>query len=180
MSEQTIWTFDDPACLEEWKTVDDVVMGGRSASHLEWAATGEDEGAPSAGAIRFGGEVSLENNGGFCSARLVEGERGVAGLRRLLVVARGDGHRYKCTLRTADRPSSSSWRLPFETEPDRWRGYELPLEDFELWRRGTLLAADERPEPEAITSFGLLISDEQEGAFRIEVGEVRGTIGGNG
>jgi hypothetical protein len=180
MGEETIWTFDDPACLEEWKTVDDVVMGGRSASDLDWMTTDEKEGAPTAGAIRFGGEVSLENNGGFCSARLVEGERGVPGLQRLQVVARGDGSRYKCTLRTADRPSSSSWRLPFETEADRWRVYELPLEGFELWRRGTLLAADERPEPEAITSFGLLISDGQEGEFRIELGEVRGALGHDG
>lgn len=172
---ERILTFDGPEAVDEWKTVDDVVMGGRSVSHIDWV---EGEAGPdrleSSGVVRFEGEVSLENDGGFCSARLVEGDRGVPGLRELVVVARGDGKRYKCTVRTTGTPDSASWRLPFETTADRWRPYRLPIEDFELWRRGSHLSADRVLDPAAMTSVGLLISDEQEGRFRIDLAGILG------
>lgn len=172
--------LDDRDALRDWKTVDDVVMGGRSSSRLRWIddLDGDDDYArsdstPNSGALRFEGTVSLENNGGFCSARQQEQDRGVPGARQLVALANGDGHRYKCTLRTSDTPSSSSWRLPVETTADTWRQYACNLDDFELWRRGTRLDADRRLDPAAITSFGLLISDEQEGPFRLDLAEVR-------
>lgn len=170
-----ISTFESSKAVEEWKTVDDVVMGGRSESRI-FRAVGETgpDGSESSGVVRFEGEISLENNGGFCSARLVEAERGVPGLRQLILVARGDGNRYKCTLRTRETPDHSSWRLPFDSSPGRWKRYRLPIESFELWRRGTLLSADRVLDPSSITSFGLLVSDEQEGEFRIDLAGLLG------
>ena len=43
----------------DWLSVDDVVMGGRSASQIEILRDG----------LRFHGELSLENGGGFASIR---------------------------------------------------------------------------------------------------------------
>ena len=164
-------SFEESEAVGDWRTVDDVVMGGRSDSTVGWSDEPWAEGENRRGVLRFEGEVSLENNGGFCSVRQEESDRGRPGVERLKVLLRGDGHRYKWTLRTRGTPSSSSWRIPFETT-GQWQEVTLPLADFELWRRGRLLEAGAAPDPAKLTSVGLLISDKQEGDFRIDVARV--------
>lgn len=170
--EKFLLTFTTPATARDWKTVDDVVMGGRSHSRIHWldepVAGGEDR----RGLLRFEGRISLENNGGFCSTRLASTDRGVSGVEQLHLLVRGDGRRYKCTVRTADTPRKTSWRLPFETQPGRWSEVVLPLSRFELWRRGTHLSDTAELDPAAMTSLGLLVSDGQEGDFRIDLGRI--------
>jgi monofunctional biosynthetic peptidoglycan transglycosylase len=168
--------FDAARSVNDWKTVDDPVMGGHSHSHIHWVDAPVDYGDAARGFLRFEGIVSLENNGGFCSARLVDDDRGATDFGdtdafRLLV--RGDGHRYKFTVRTDDTPPKSSWRHPFEPPPGPWTELLVPITDFELWRRGTHLSAEDRLDPTRIRSVGVLISDKQEGPFRIDLARVR-------
>ncbi|MFB6262221.1 MAG: CIA30 family protein [Bradymonadaceae bacterium] len=164
--------FDDPSTLEEWKTVDDVVMGGHSDSTFEWVDEPVEALEPAIGFLRYTGRVTLADGGGFCSGRLEEADRGAPGTDRLRLLARGDGNRYKLTLRTALTPESSSWRLPFDPPAGDWSIVEFPLEAFELWRRGSRLQTDRSVDPARLTSIGVLISDRQAGPFTLDVAEI--------
>ena len=59
-SETEIFNFNSPAASGEWRTVDDVVMGGISNSKF---IINPDSTAT------FSGTVSPDNNGGFASFR---------------------------------------------------------------------------------------------------------------
>ena len=56
--EKLIFNFDNLAEVQQWRTIDDVVMGGVSQSVIK---------AGSQGTVLFTGTVSLENFGGFAS-----------------------------------------------------------------------------------------------------------------
>lgn len=163
--------FDSPDSVQDWKTVDDVVMGGQSSSRLEWRDVSLSDGGELEGALRFCGNVSLDG-GGFCSARIEWPPRDYSGADTLELVARGDERTYRWTLRSEGIPRGASFRHAFEFEGDGWETVELPLEDFELWRRGTLLSADRDVEMRALTSVGVLIADRQAGAFDVEIAAV--------
>ena len=63
-----------PFEIDRWQVVNDSVMGGISTSEVV---------EKRAGAVSFRGELSLENNGGFTSARyyVTERLRGMSGQR---------------------------------------------------------------------------------------------------
>src|SRR5690348_5989802 len=77
----------NPDNVAGWTTVNDPVMGGRSTSNVAYGD----------GGLVFSGDLSLENNGGFASARSPQdpgiGER-AAGATSLRVRAVGDGKTY--------------------------------------------------------------------------------------
>ncbi len=51
----------------------------------------------------FSGAVSLENNGGFASVRSSPARHNLTGLDAFVVRVRGDGRRYKFTVRIESR-----------------------------------------------------------------------------
>lgn len=143
--------------ISNWQTVDDVVMGGRSRSNIVEAN----------GVLRFEGEVSLENNGGFCSARN-HGFWDLGGATGLTWTMRGSSRLFEATLRTAHIPESTSFRCSFEPKAD-WNDVEFYLDDFRLYRRGQLVSEVERPDPSKLVSFGFLLADSSPGPFWLEL-----------
>ena len=75
---------------EPWRAINDGVMGGISAGRMVQTEAG----------LRFEGELSLENNGGFASVRRVV-EADLAETGGVLLKLRGDGRTYKVSLRPA-------------------------------------------------------------------------------
>lgn len=73
-----------------WRIANDTVMGGVSTSRVSRAGD----------ALRFAGEVRLENSGGFASMRRAFAAGGDAA--GFLVQARGDGNRYRLRVYTRD------------------------------------------------------------------------------
>lgn len=147
--------FAHPAVAPRFRVINDGVMGGVSTSRLALAGD----------ALRFEGEVSLENNGGFASFR---GPVHIpANATALLLTVRGDGKRYKLTLKTDDTDAAPQYQAPF-TAPDRWTTVRFAPADFAASFRG-------RPVPApalafgAVRAIGALISDRQAGAFRLEL-----------
>jgi len=57
---KSIFDFNKNSKINDWITVDDNVMGGKSSSTFEINSDGHGV---------FKGSISLENNGGFCSVR---------------------------------------------------------------------------------------------------------------
>lgn len=123
-----------------FKSVDDVVMGGRSDSTMQFDAS-EDDGR---GAALFRGKLSTEYGGGFAQERcqastvLAAGANGYGSARLyqnsdtrlrdglwdlgaydgIAITVRGDGRRYKFNLTTADTDHDASllFQQAFDTE----------------------------------------------------------------
>lgn len=146
-----------------WRVVDDVVMGGVSSSRVVPTADG---------ATAFTGTVSLENDGGFASAR-TDGERcALEGATAVLLRVRGDGKDYRLRLRDDVVYDMPSRQATFATVAGEWIDVELPLADFELKWRGEPVEGPPL-DPAAVRSIGLVIADEQEGPFRLELAALR-------
>jgi monofunctional biosynthetic peptidoglycan transglycosylase len=147
--------FSSSDVVQTFRVINDAVMGGVSTSRL--GATG--------GAMVFEGEVSLENNGGFASFR--GPVRFPARSAALLVTVRGDGQRYKLTLKLDDSTSTPQYQAAF-VAPREWQTLRFEAADFAASYRGRAVAAP-RLELGAVRQFGLLISDRQSGAFKVEL-----------
>jgi NADH dehydrogenase [ubiquinone] 1 alpha subcomplex assembly factor 1 len=150
--------FSSPEVVRAFRVVNDDVMGGRSSSRLGQAAE----------AMVLEGEISLENNGGFASCR--GPIRFPAQSVALLLTVRGDGKRYKLTLKLDDGATTAQYQAAF-IAPREWQTLRFEPADFAASFRGRAVAAPIVRFPD-VRYAGLLISDQQAGPFRIEVKEV--------
>ncbi len=154
--------LSDPAAVAAWTTVNDPVMGGRSTSSVTFGN----------GGLVFSGNISLENNGGFASARApVDSAIGTraSGATSLSVQALGDGKTYVLKVETG-QPWSYIQR--FSTDAGVRRAYNLPVGNFESV--GMFLNPVPAPplDPSMINRIGVYILDKQEGPFRLVVSAI--------
>lgn len=148
--------------LEHWIPVDDPVMGGVSQS--EWHFQN--------GHGIFQGDVSLENQGGFCSVRSPNLHLGTLKAEGVQIRFRGDGQRYSIGFHCHGYGPGTSYRCKFETHSNTWQERFFPWDVFVLMRFGArvgFLPID----PNQIESLSLLIADKQAGPFRLEIAEMQ-------
>ncbi|MEL6346776.1 MAG: CIA30 family protein [Myxococcota bacterium] len=154
----------------EWVAVNDTVMGGVSKSKVVTTREG----------LRFSGELSLENNGGFTSFRSQPAPLNLNEITGFRVRVRGDGRTYDFTARRRDVPlNAGSYRHPVETVEGEEIEVEIPLSAFQATMRGrpVLGAPSLDTAPGQIESVGFLLADKSPGAFRLEVLSIEGIIG---
>ena len=100
----------DPAAVATWTTVNDPVMGGRSTSTVTFGD----------GGLVFSGDISLDNNGGFASARgPIDPELG----------SRATG------ATSPPRPASGGPTTCQSAASSRWAGSSIPYRSRRLWTR---------------------------------------------
>ena len=166
-SQRTV-VFDFGSHAEPWPNIDDPVMGGLSRSTM----------VIKPGVAVFEGFVSLENNGGFASLRSGPAEHDLSSFVGIVLRVRGDGKVYGVRLRTDGRFDGVSYQAKIATEAGCWTEMELPFagppeagkrNTFRPVFRGRVVKGYPPLDPAAITSFGLIISDRQEGPFRLEI-----------
>lgn len=160
--------LDDAGEVATWTTVNDPVMGGMSTSKI---AFGD-------GGLVFSGNLSLENNGGFASARSPQDPeigRRATGATSLRVHAVGDGKTYLVKVGIAGQPWSYAQRFP--TEAAVPRVYELPIEGFEPvgMRLDPAPEAPQSLEPSGINQVSVYILDKQQGPFELTISAVDAT-----
>lgn len=160
--------LDDAAEVAAWTTVNDPVMGGTSTSKI---AFGDG--------LVFSGTISLENNGGFASARSPQDPdigRKASGAKSLRVRALGDGKTYLLKVGIAGQPWSYVQRFP--TEAAVQRTYELPVEGFQAvgMRLDPEPDAPRNLDPSTIDQVAVYILDKQQGPFEITVRAIEATI----
>ena len=175
------------AATAPWISVDDSVMGGRSASRA--VRTGDST-------LVFVGEVSLDNNGGFASIRTAPQQHDLAGATGIVLRVRGDGKRYRVNLRTDATFDGIQYQAGFITIDDTWQDIRLdfaapqgsprmlrPLggkprrseglggasTPFDPRFRGRPVPDAPHLDPARIRSFGLAIAERQAGPFRLEI-----------
>ena len=83
---------------------------------------------------------------------------------------RGDGKRYKFNLRTSADFDGVVYQASFETQPAIWQTARLAIAAFVPRFRGRVALGTLNPAH--VTSLGLLISDRQAGAFRLELSTI--------
>jgi NADH dehydrogenase [ubiquinone] 1 alpha subcomplex assembly factor 1 len=150
--------FGEAAASAGFRSIDDVVMGGMSASRVSVRG----------GALRFEGTVSLERGGGFASMRgpLVL----PTDARALLIEVRGDGQRYRLTLKTSDDNAGHQHQAGFIAPAD-WTTLRFEPQDFQASFRGRPLDLPP-PRLDAQRALGVLIADRQAGRFELEIRRV--------
>ena len=164
-SEKMIFDFQGRTNSTKWQVVNDDVMGGVSTSQFQLLTNG--------GAI-FSGVVSLENNGGFASVRSTPVRENLNGTDAFVLRVRGDGRRYKFTVRTEAGFNALNYQAEFTTKRGEWEDHRLAFKDFMPTFRGRVLTDVPPLIPSKITSVGLLISDKKAGPFRLEMSWIRG------
>jgi monofunctional biosynthetic peptidoglycan transglycosylase len=157
--EKAVFDSSKATNASAWEVVNDGVMGGVSTSSISMTN----------GVAVFRGEVSLENNGGFASVRLAPERQSLAGFDAFVLRTRGDGKRYKLTVRTETGFNMPLYQCTFTTKRGEWEEHRLPFKDFVPTFRGSVLTNMPPLNPARIVLVGLLISDRQEGLFKMEL-----------
>jgi len=161
--QKILFDFATATNAAAWQIVNDDIMGGVSASKFEVTN----------GVAVFRGKVSLENNGGFASVRSSPVQQNLTGLDAFVVRVRGDVRRYKFTVRTERSFDTPIYQCAFTTRRGEWEEHRLAFKDFVPTFRGRVLTHVPALDPARVTSVGFLISDKQEGSFKLEVAWIK-------
>jgi NADH dehydrogenase [ubiquinone] 1 alpha subcomplex assembly factor 1 len=164
-TDKIVYDFQNATNTTTWQVVNDDVMGGESTSSFRLTN----------GVALFQGKVSLENNGGFASARSLPARHDLSGSDAFVVRVRGDGGRYKFTARTDPSFDSAIYQCVFTTKKGEWEEHRLPFKQFIPTFRGRVLTGEPPLDPAKVTSVGFLISDKQNGPFQLEVAWIKVT-----
>jgi len=147
-----------------WSIVNDGVMGGRSTSKISLT----DERT-----ALFMGFVSLENNGGFASTRAAFQSLDLSAYEGVTLRVKGDGRRYQLRFRQDGGVDGVAYGVEFKTTPGEWTEIDLPFETFQATFRGYVPRGSGPLDPARIRQMGILIGDEKEGPFALEIDWVR-------
>ena len=163
-NENIVINFDKSDDSNDWLIINDGVMGGISESSFQFTKTGKGV---------FSGNVSLENNGGFASARLSPSQFDLSNSDGIRFRVKGDGKKYKITLKNDDKFNGFAYRVEFNTKKDEWLTLNAPFESFIPMFMGQKTNAPP-VDRSNIKTFGFLISDKQAGPFRLEIDWIGG------
>lgn len=162
-SDKVLFDFTTAANSPAWQIINDDVMGGVSTSRFQVLTNG----------AVFSGVVSLKNNGGFASVRSSPVRQNFSGLDAFVVRVRGDGRRYKFTVRTETGFDTPIYQCGFTTERGEWQKHRLPFKDFIPTFRGRTLTDVPPLNPAKVSSVGFIIADKQDGSFQLEVAWIK-------
>jgi monofunctional biosynthetic peptidoglycan transglycosylase len=132
---------------------------GVSASSLQVTKTGT---------AVFSGTVSLENNGGFASTNMKPSQFDLSDCDGIRFRIKGDGKKYKISLKNDDSFNGFSYRFEFSTKNDEWLTLDVPFASFIPMFMGQTTSAPP-VDRSSIKTFGFLIADKQAGPFRLEI-----------
>lgn len=173
-----LFDFTQPiADLEAtWGAVDDVVMGGVSASNIRlstdiqstWGAVDDVVmGGVSESGIQletnyavFSGNVSTENSGGFASVRTrnFEPSLNLSNYEGIELRVKGDGQRYKLFVRTEDKWDGIGYAHSFDTIANEWLTIQVPFRDLVPIFRAKTVNGAAPIDTTQICSFQLMLS----------------------
>lgn len=123
-----IFDFNPDSNIQDWRIVDDIVMGGKSVS--SFTVTPDGFGL-------FEGKISLENNGGFSSVSYRFKKIKVNKDRNIIIKLKGDGKNYQVRIKD-DSSHSYSYISPFATSGE-WQEIKIPLKNLYPSFRGKKL-----------------------------------------
>ena len=146
------------ALTTEFGALDDVVMGGASASEFRVVAGAGEDGASPGGV--FLGTLTEAGGGGFASVRTrnFEPPLDASGCTGLALRVYGDGRRYKAILRNEAGWDSPTPCASFDTTAGQWQTVELPWAAFKPVFRAKTVPGGPRVDPSRIVSLQIMLS----------------------
>lgn len=147
-----------PPSDQTWGALDDVVMGGVSASSFQ-----RQEGV-----ALFTGNVSTANSGGFTSVRTrnFEPTLNLAGYAGIELQVKGDGQRYKFLIRDEDTWDSIAYSYSFDTTANEWITVRIPFAEMIPVFRAKTVKTGRSLNASQIRSLQLMLSKfEYDGAL---------------
>ena len=140
----------DSRLLNLWGALDDVVMGGVSASTIQQVEH----------AALFTGNVSTDNSGGFASVRTrnLEPALNLDGYTGIKLRVKGDGQRYKFLMRSDDKWDSIAYSHSFDTEAGIWIDVHVPFSTLIPAFRAKALTNAAQLNTDRICSLQLMLS----------------------
>ena len=121
--------------------------------------------------------VSLKNNGGFASVRSSAVRENLSGTDAFVLRVRGDGRRYKFTVRTESVFDAPNYQAEFTTKRGAWEEHRLSFKDFVPAFRGRVLTDLPPLNPAKLATVGVLIADKQADPFRLEMSWIKAAGG---
>jgi len=148
---------------ESWRSVNDGVMGGRSAGGMVQSDAG----------LKFTGRLSLENNGGFSSVRrsIKQDVSTATGVR---VQVRGDGRDYQFRIRQNTGFDGVAWSAVFPSTSE-WQQIDIAFDQFSPVFRGRNVPQAGPVVASAIQQIGFLLADKNPGQFELEIRHIEFT-----
>lgn len=156
----TFADFADHKVRSQWGVTNDDVMGGVSTSNISVSKEN---------VLIFSGEVSLENNGGFASLRSPIDDFDLSAFKGFLLKVKGDGKTYNLSFRQTKYFTGFNYTHKFQTEKDIWQVVKLSFSEFKLNYYGREVSNFEPPDKSNINQISILISDKQQGPFKLEI-----------
>jgi monofunctional biosynthetic peptidoglycan transglycosylase len=139
--------------------INDSVMGGKSSSKFELREK----------VLEFTGKVSLKNNGGFASLRMLWPFQKTKVENKLRLQVTGDGKTYQFRLRTNQGYDGAAYVYEFKTIKDKSIDIEMDVNQFVPSFRGRELTDMPQLRLKDVKQMGLLIADNQVGNFNIKL-----------
>ena len=168
MTKELSMEFQDTTAAENWITVNDNVMGGRSTGNFRIESD----------KLVFSGRTNT-NGGGFSSIRSKPLAIKLKDSGSFRIRCKGDGRTYRFSVRTPARYANIqvSYYATFETIKDEWIEATIPLESFYPSVRGMdVRHIAPALRPENIESIGIMIYDKKDGPFQLEVDWIRSDV----
>jgi len=160
MTMEIIFDFNRDSNIQDWRIVDDIVMGGKSASRFTLSTDGFG---------LFEGQISLENNGGFSSVsyrfqKIKVNKDGI-----LILKLKGDGKNYQARIKD-DSGRSYSYIYPFATSGE-WQEIKIPLREMYPSFRGRKLDLPNFS-GDSIEEVVFLIGNKKTEKFKLLIDEI--------
>jgi NADH dehydrogenase [ubiquinone] 1 alpha subcomplex assembly factor 1 len=155
-----LFDFNLKSSTNQWKIVDDVVMGGSSSSQFFIDESGNGV---------FQGTVSTENNGGFCSMQHYFEPVLLGGKKVFCIRLKGDGKQYQFRVKSK-RSNSYSYIYEFQTT-NEWQTIEIPFSQMYASFRGRTL---DLPNFNGVSleEMAFLIGNKKEENFQIKIDKI--------
>ncbi|MCC5929100.1 MAG: CIA30 family protein [Cyclobacteriaceae bacterium] len=150
-----IYSFSTQTNVNDWRIVNDGVMGGTSKSSLVLTDGGHGQ---------FSGHVSLANNGGFASIQLNKTIKLTEEKKFIVLRVKGDGKNYEFRLK-GKISQSESYVHRFATSGE-WEEIKLPIIEFYPQFRGRKLNIPNF-NFKSVEQLSFLIANKQEEDFKL-------------
>ncbi len=150
-----IFDFNKDSDIQNWRIVDDIVMGGRSSGQFTLNSDGFGV---------FSGDVSLENNGGFSSVRYSSQKISVQKDAKIRIKLKGDGKNYQ--LRVKDNARNYYSYVKMFSTSGEWEEIIVSLKDMYPTFRGRRLNSPNF-EKDVIEEIAILIGNKKNEAFEL-------------
>ncbi|WP_434037526.1 CIA30 family protein [Formosa sp. 4Alg 33] len=157
MTSEIIFDFNKTSTTDNWKVVDDAVMGGKSSGSFILDPNGKGV---------FAGRVSLENNGGFSTVKYSFDRVSTKGFSKISFKVKGDGKTYQFRIK---RKSDDKYAyINYFNSSEGWEMFQLTLSEMYPTYKGRQLDMPNYDQ-DGIEEVAFLVGNKKAEDFKLEI-----------